>query len=130
MRLHLMAAIAALGLLAFQGPAKAQTSSLTLEDFQLLTVQSLLDTCEADSGTLIGREAVLLCLGYIQGVMHYHDEVTAGPDIDEIVCPEEKVTRNQVREVFIAWAKSNPDMNNEKPVDGLLKSAIAKWPCS
>ena len=117
-------------LLMTQAPASAQDPSLTLKDFELPTVESLRDICDAETSTILGRDAVLFCLGFIEGAMHYHDALARGPDFEEIVCPEGEVTRDDVKAVFIQWAKANPDMKDKQPVEGLVESAVAKWPCS
>jgi hypothetical protein len=32
--------------------------------------------------------------------------------------------------VFLDWAASNPDRLNEPAIDSLVRSAVAKFPCS
>ena len=124
MRMRTVAAALVLGLGCT--PAWA----VTAEDFDLLTTEDLVKACSVSADDPLYSSARSLCLGYVAGVMHYHDELTTGPAFDPLVCPKGAVTRDEVVDVFLAWAKKNPGKMENIPVHSLVQASEAKWPCT
>ncbi len=124
MRMRTVAAALVLGLGCT--PAWA----VTAEDFDLLTTEDLVKTCSVGADDPLYSSARSLCLGYVAGVMHYHDELTRGPEFDPLVCPKGDVSRYEVIDVFLAWAKKNPGKMEQVPVHSLVQASEAKWPCT
>src|SRR5918996_3636810 len=86
----------------------AQTDGYTLDDFQLRTSGNLLDICSLDASNPNYWEARGFCLGYFTGGIDLHDALAASRDYPRIACPTQGVTRNDVVETFIAYAKAHP----------------------
>lgn len=108
---------------------KAEDNFSVEEDVDLGTTQELLDMCSIDKEHPLYTKAVVFCLGFITGAVHYHQAISKGPDMEPIVCPEKPVSRFEFAEVFIEWAKTHPEFMDEPPVEGLFRSAVDKWPC-
>ena len=99
-----------------------------LQDFTLENGEDLADLCDAQPGNELYAEAKQFCYGFLSGVVHFHDALSAGPNIGRIVCPEGKVTRQDGLEMFVAWAKANPDEAvNSNPAEALVKAALDRW---
>ena len=99
------------------------------EDVKLETTQDLLDICSLDKDHPQYTKAASFCLGFITGAVHYHAAISKGPVMKAIICPTGPVSRFEAAEVFIEWAKKHPEFMDEPPVEGLFRSAVAKWPC-
>lgn len=99
-------------------------------DFTLLTTENLYRVCSAPQSDALFGEARQACYGFIFGAgLFYYEAIKAGK-AKSVVCPGEQIDREAVREAFVDWAKSNPERMSESPIDGLLRSAAARWPCS
>jgi hypothetical protein len=127
MRMTVLAAAAMLALWPL--PSGAQDGVADLEDFNVDTTQNLIDLCSVDPSSSLYAEALQFCYGFFEGMMHYHDRL-AGPEIKPIVCPTGQVTRQDVVDIYLAYAEANPQYKNEDPADNVMRAAIAKWPCS
>ena len=108
------------------GPAFAVDTA----DFEVATTRDLVNLCSASESDPAGRQALMFCYGFVSGASHYHRELTRGPNVAAIVCPGREVPRTEIVEVFLAWSKANGDMMETPAVDGLLRAAVDKWPCS
>ena len=124
MRMRTVAAALVLGLGCT--PAWA----VTAEDFDLLTTEDLVKVCSVSADDPLYSSARSLCLGYVAGVMHYHDELTKGPEFDPLVCPKGDVSRDEVVDVFLAWAKKSSGKMKVVPVHSVIQASEAKWPCT
>ena len=129
MRMTVVAASAMLALLPLQAGAQ-DAGTADVGDFAVETAQDLLDLCSADPGSDLYAEAIQFCAGFIEGMKHYHDRMSAGPGVERIVCAPDSVTLEDAIEVYIAHGQANPQYLNEDPADNVIRAAIAKWPCS
>ena len=127
MRMTVLAASAMLASWPLQ--AGAQDGTADLGDFAVDTAQQLLDLCSADPSNDLYVEAVQFCYGFFEGMAQYHDRLSAGPDINPIVCPTGQVTRQDFVDIYIAFAQANPQFLDEDPADNVIRAAIATWPC-
>jgi hypothetical protein len=127
MRMTVLAASAMLTLWSLQ--AGAQDGVADLDDFAVDTARELVDLCAADPSNPLHVEALQFCYGFFEGMIHYHDRLV-GPDIKPIVCPTGTVTRQDVVDMYLAFAQANPQFMDEDPADNVMRAAIAKWPCS
>jgi hypothetical protein len=100
-----------------------------LGDFEVDTAQQLLDLCSADPSDDLYAEARQFCYGFLEGMVHYHDRLAAGPEIDPIVCPTGRVTREDFVEMYVSFARANPQFLDEDPADNVVRAAVASWPC-
>jgi hypothetical protein len=95
----------------------------------LRTAGELYTICSVQPGQALYERAVSFCLGFVTGVIQYNAELAKGPDFKPLVCPGRELARFEVVKQFLAWAPANPEHMNASPVDGLARSAVAKWPC-
>jgi Rap1a immunity proteins len=99
-------------------------------DFAVETGQDLLDLCSVDASNSLHAEALQFCAGFLEGMKHYHDRMSAGPDVEPIVCAPSNVTVEDAIDTYVAYARANPQFLNEDPADNVIRAAMATWPCS
>lgn len=99
-------------------------------DFAVETAQDLVDLCSVDQRNRLYAEALQFCAGFIEGIKHYHDRMSAGPDVEPIVCAPDDVMLEDAIDMYIAYARANPQFLNEDPADNVVRAAMATWPCS
>jgi Rap1a immunity proteins len=128
MRMTVLAASAMLAFWPLQAGAQ-DAGTADLGDFDVDTAQDLVDLCSADASNSLHVEALQFCYGFFEGMIHYHDRLV-GPEIKPIVCPTGTVTRQDVVDMYIAFAQANPQFMDEDPADNVMRAAIAEWPCS
>ncbi len=129
MRKTVLAASAMLALWPLQAGAQdAETADVG--DFAVTTAQDLLDLCSVDQSDSLYAEARLFCAGFIEGMKHYHNRMSAGPDVEPIVCAPDDVTLEDAIDMYIAYARAHPQFLNEDPADNVVRAAMATWPCS
>ncbi len=128
MQLKFLAAatIAALGI---AGAARAQTTAPLPETIAIETTKDLAETCQVTEGAPGAGEALNFCYGYIIGAGQTYLELVAAKAIKPIACANPTPNIETIRENFLAWAAANPQRAGEKALDGLWRSAAAKWPC-
>jgi hypothetical protein len=129
MRTTVLAASAMLAFWPLQVSAQ-DAGTADLGDFEVDTAQDLLDLCAVDTGNALYAEALQFCYGFFEGMIHYHDRMSAGPDVKPIVCPEGQPTRQDAVDMYVAYAEANPRFLDEDPADNVIRAAMATWPCS
>jgi hypothetical protein len=119
----LLAAIA-----ASPTPAAAQVSEQT---FRSGKTGDLATLCAASGGDTAGTAARAWCHGFIVSAAQYHGSIAAAdPARARIYCqPDPNTTLDEVRAIFVAWARSNPQYADTKAIDGLMRFAASTWPC-
>jgi hypothetical protein len=95
----------------------------------LRTTRDLYTICSVQPGQALYERAVSFCLGFVTGVIQYNTALAEGPDFKPLVCPGRELARFEVVKQFLAWAPDNPAYMSGPPVEGLARSAVAKWPC-
>ncbi len=123
-----LAGAVALALMIF-GTSGNANDKTDVDDFRAETVQGLYDICMLDPNHPLADRAVGFCLGYVAGAAHYHRAISAGPDIEPVVCAEEEISRLELAKVFVLWAEKNPQYAEALPVEGVVRAAAGKWPC-
>jgi hypothetical protein len=129
MRINVLAASAMLGLWPLQAGAQ-DAGTADPGDFAVETAQNLLDLCSADPSNPLYDEALQFCAGFFEGMKHFHDQMSAGPDVRRIVCAPSDVTLQDAIDMYVAYARANPQFLNEDPADNVARAAMATWPCS
>lgn len=104
-------------------------AAVTMEDFKVNQAQNLLNLCSADESDPLHAEAMMFCLGYFAGAMHFHRGLTATGEIKPLACPQGTVTRVEAAKNFVTWAKANPQYMEEPAIDSAVRSAVSAWPC-
>jgi hypothetical protein len=117
-------------LLVAATPALAQSpAESVVESFELNNARALVTACTVPAGDALYDTAKGFCLGYMTGAMQLYRAATASPNVKNFVCPGHEVSRAEMRDVFLEWAAANPERLSEPAVDGLLRAAVAKFPC-
>lgn len=100
-------------------------------DFNASTTRDLVDLCSVSDGDDLYAAAMGYCLGFVDAAHDYHQSITSGELLKPIACPGHDVTRQELVDVFVAWARANEGLlDSESPIHGLMRAASAKWPCS
>ena len=123
-----MFAAGTLTIIAGAVPARAQVSEQTFRGGRTSDLAAL---CAADETSGDGVAARAWCHGFIIGAGQYHGSLAAAdPGRERMFClPATTPTLDQVRADFVAWARANSQYGGEKAVDGLMRFAVASWPC-
>lgn len=129
MGIKVLAASALLALWPLQAGAQDAGTADT-GDFAVETGQDLLDLCSVDESSSLYAEALQFCAGFFEGMKHYHDRMSAGPDVEPIVCAPAGVTLEDAIDMYIGYARANPQSLDEDPADSVIRAAMAEWPCS
>lgn len=107
-----------------------QTLGATVSNPHVHTTRDLIELCAVSPDDPVYPAAMGFCLGYVDAAMDYHAALTAGPKYDPIACPKGTTTREEVVVVFQEWFKSNEHLEDEVPVQGVMRAVAEEWPCS
>jgi Rap1a immunity proteins len=127
--MRISSVVLALGVALAPLTSWAQTDGYSLDDYQLRTSAALLDICALDSSDSHYWEARGFCLGYFAGGIDLHNALATSPDFPRIACAPEGTTRNDVVDVFVAYAQAHPEHLGERPMDTVFRAVNAQWPC-
>lgn len=106
------------------------TLAVETVDFEVQTTKNLLNLCTASPEDNLYAEAINFCHGYLIGAYHYHAASKKGPNALSLVCvPEPEPSRNETIDMFVKWAKANPQHHNELPVETEFRFLMETWPC-
>ena len=98
--------------------------------FFMKTGQDLVDLCSLDKEHPLHDKAVAFCYGYVTGAMNFYGAIAKSPKVPKIICSDTTIPRAEMVNVFLDWAKENSSHLSEAPIDGLVRSAVTKWPCT
>ena len=122
--------IISIAVIVFIVPGFAGAGGVKQTDFQVETTQQLINLCAATPDDPFYNHAMNFCQGYLVGAYHYYEAVHAGADGPKMVCFSDPApSRNQAINMFIEWAKENPQYWKERPVDTEFRFLTEKWPC-
>ncbi|MGI9265028.1 MAG: Rap1a/Tai family immunity protein [Gammaproteobacteria bacterium] len=111
--------------------ATTLTRAADTADFNASTTRDLVDLCSVSDSDDLYAAAMGYCLGFVDAAHDYHHSITSGELLKPIACPGHDVTRQELVDVFLAWAGANGGLlDSESPIHGLMRAASAKWPCS
>ena len=116
-------------LFAAATPAPAQDADSVAESFELSDTQALVTACTVPAESPLYQTAKGFCAGYMTGAMQLYSAAAASPNVKNFVCPGHVVSRAEMRQVFLDWAAANPQHLSEPAIDGLVRAAVAKFPC-
>ncbi len=117
--------------LVFLMPSFAFAGSVMLEDFKVDTTDQLVKLCTAAPDDPFFNHAQNFCHGYAQGAYDYYEAAHAGAKGPKMVCFSEPApSRNEAINLFIEWAKANPQYGQKTPVNTLFRFLAQKWPCN
>jgi hypothetical protein len=105
------------------------TEGVEKQAFFMKTGQDLVDLCSLAREHPLHDKAVAFCYGYASGAMSFYGAISKSPKVPRIICSDKIISRAEMVQVFLDWAKLNPALLTEPPIDSLVRSAVAKWPC-
>lgn len=106
-------------------------SAVDVDDFHVRTTRDLFDLCSAKVDHELHDAAKGFCLGFVDAAHDYHHALTSGDLLAPIACSPEGTTREDAVNIFLNWARANPDlMDSESAINGLMRAVSEKWPCS
>jgi hypothetical protein len=112
--------------LGYSAAAVAQDST----DFTVKTSRHLVNLCSVTAGQDDYEAAMGYCLGFMDGVHDYHAVLTSDALLKPVACPGHQTTRGEFVSMFLDWAAANPSLlDNESPIQGVMRAAAQKWPC-
>lgn len=115
---------------AFAAVPVAAAEDAVIESFDLDNAAELVTACTVPADDPLYQSAKGFCLGFMTGAMHFYSAAVASPKVERFVCPGRTVSRAEMRDVFLDWAAANPEMLSEPAIDGLVRAAVARFPCS
>jgi hypothetical protein len=123
---RLYAGLAAAALLAGMTDGWAATA----ENFIVKTTSDLVALCETEPSQPNYVAAIHFCEGFGVGAYQYYLALAARDPAARYVCtPDPPPTRDNVKTAFVAWAKSNPSVMSDAPVNSLFRYLGQTYPC-
>jgi hypothetical protein len=102
----------------------------TLQNFQDATTADYLALCSTAPGQDNYVAAVHFCEGFASGAYQYYLSLAARDPAERFVClPTPVPSRDKIKADFVAWAKANPAVMNDPPVDSLFRYLGQTYPC-
>jgi hypothetical protein len=106
------------------------SEAVTRDNFLLRNTQDWVELCSVKDNDPMRDAALGFCHGYGLGAFHYYLAQHSGPQSKPFVClPNPPPSRAEGLQMFLAWARENPQYMNEPAVDTLFRFLTAKWPC-
>jgi len=129
MRLQKRRAAGWLAFATFGLPFAATAEETAVESFRLSDARALVTACSLPEEHALHARANAFCLGYMSGAMQFYGAAIKSPEVTPFVCAPEGLSRGAMRDVFLAWARANPQRLDEPAIEGLVRAAVAKFPC-
>lgn len=104
------------------------TSPVTTDNFLLRNTADLVSLCNAQPSDPNRIAAIHFCQGFILGIRHY-DDTSQNALKDNFYCQDQRVTRDQGMAMYVKWHLDHPQYQSEAPLDGVVRWAMATWPC-
>jgi hypothetical protein len=119
----------ALMLMMSIGPISALAA--TSDHFRVRSTADLVEICSTPANDSLYDAAMGFCHGYAVGAYHYYQASVAGPEGKPFVCVPSSPppTRAEGLQMFLVWARNNPQHMGEPPVEALFRWLAATWPC-
>ncbi|MDJ0607427.1 MAG: Rap1a/Tai family immunity protein [Kiloniellales bacterium] len=117
---------------AIFSPAFGQSAKIAgydLGDFETRTTASLVNICTIQSGHSDYLEALSFCYGFFAGGGAYHNGLVAVESYNPIVCAPPKATISEAVDIFVAFAKSNPQTSEWRAMRTIVTALAEQWPC-
>jgi hypothetical protein len=121
--------LCALLLIALLGPVCVLAA--TSDHFRVRSTADLVEICSTPATDFLYGAAMGFCHGYAVGAYQYYQATVAGPAGKPFVClpAAPPPTRTEGLQMFVAWARENPQHMGEPAVDSLFRWLVATWPC-
>jgi hypothetical protein len=104
--------------------------AVTTDNFLLRSGADVVALCATPATDPLYTAAVHMCHGFGAGTYQTILAMTRHDKIAPVVCPPAPpVSRNEVVQQFLAWAKDNQRALSEPAVDALGRFFITTYPC-
>ena len=111
-------------------PGFAIAGAVTQQDFRVETTEQLLNLCSATPDDPFFNHAMNFCHGYLVGAYHYYEAAHHHREGPQLVCfSDPPPTRSEAINLFIEWARANPQYWQKKPVNTEFRFLSEKYPC-
>jgi len=119
----------ALMLIALMGPACALAA--TSDHFRVRSTADLVEICSTSANDSLYAAAMGFCHGYVVGAYQYYLATVSGPEGKPFVCvpATPPPTRTEGLQMFMAWARENPQHMGEPAVEAFFRWLVSTWPC-
>jgi hypothetical protein len=102
----------------------------TPEHFRVRSTADLVQICSTPTNDPIFAAAISFCHGYAVGAYQYYRASVSGPEGRPFVClPDPPPSRTEGLQMFVAWARQNPQYMAEPAVETLFRWLATTWPC-
>jgi Rap1a immunity proteins len=100
------------------------------DNFRVRSTADLVEICSVPPNDSMYAAAIGFCQGYGVGAFHYYQASVSGPEGKPFVClPNPPPSRTEALQMFLAWARENPQYMGEPAVETLFRWLAGKWPC-
>ena len=102
----------------------------TPEHFRVRSTADLVQICSTPANDPMLAAAISFCHGYAVGAYQYYRASVSGPEGRPFVClPDPPPSRTEGLQMFVAWARQNPQYMDEPAVEALFRWLATTWPC-
>jgi Rap1a immunity proteins len=106
------------------------SEAVTRDNFLIRNTQDFVEICSVPEKDPLHAAALGFCHGYGVGAVHYYLAAHAGPEAKKFVClPDPPPSRTEGVQMFLAWARENPQYLKEPAVETIFRWLASKWPC-
>jgi hypothetical protein len=119
-----------LGLLLAVSMVPMVAEAVISDNFRVRSTADLVEICSVPASDSMYAAGISFCHGFAVGAYHYYVASISGPEGKPFVClPDPPPSRTEGMQMFVAWARENPQYMGEPPVETLFRWLSAKWPC-
>lgn len=115
--------LAAAVCLVAAGPPSA--NALDTDNYKMQTFGDVVTVCGAPDA-----EAAQFCRGWLVGNGSLYMTLVKANAIPQWACADPVPSLDEIRRAIVAYGSANPQMGDERAVDGFWRAASAIWPCS
>jgi hypothetical protein len=102
----------------------------TPDQFRVRSTADLVEICSTPANDPMYAAAISFCHGFAVGAYHYYLASVSGPEGKSFVClPDPPPSRTEGVQMFVAWARQNPQYMDEPAVETLFRWLATTWPC-
>jgi Rap1a immunity proteins len=106
------------------------TLAATPEHFRVRSTADLVQICSTPANDPMFAAAISFCHGFAVGAYQYYLASVSGPEGRPFIClPDPPPSRTEGLQMFVAWARQNPQYMEEPAVETLFRWLATTWPC-
>ena len=101
------------------------------DNFRVTSTGDLVALCSADPASPNYAAAIHFCHGFASGAYQYYSMVASAVPAARFVCfPEPAPSRSEAIDGFVQWARRNPNLTADKPIDSIFRYLGERYPCA